>query len=426
MLSLKAVARFHYVSLWATAAACYLAPAWAQSNMGALFGLDLSSPIVGVLLKAHCAVLVYFGALFAAVAQFESEVAKKKALQYGMGAECTLVGVLFWKGKNFLPDNLLYAALAACFVGILVTSLSVYHFNKFVGKPDPADSTSQSVTKALRSEYTQLFVIALMFLSCPVVDEFIPGLPKGPGLDLYICARGAITIGQSMLMMGIARCDPDSQKLTLQYAMVARLGDWFYTTSLLAPVLLSNKGSGERNVQLFLAYQILNTLYMIHACYPANGRKWLLRFSYLLYAYVAYLLLAFPKLGSLLFQLPEVGSAADILGFAFALLALLFAAAAQFDFDSQTVVLKYASFLYFGVVAMSYPYLGLKYNFGRLSYVAFFFLVGGFADWYVENNSSTFAAILAKLTPMKGTAKSKGASSKKSSRNRSKTPGKKK
>lgn len=68
----------------------------------------------------------------------------------------------------------------------------------------------------------------------------------------------------------------------------------------------------------------------------------------------------------------------------------------------------------------------LKYNFGRLSYVAFFFLVGGFADWYVENNSSTFAAILAKLTPMKGTAKSKGASSKKSSRNRSKTPGKKK
>ncbi|CAD7924322.1 unnamed protein product [Amoebophrya sp. A120] len=419
-LSLKAVARVHYVALFAFAAVGFFYASWMQKNLGYLFGMDLQVPLTSIALKANTLLLCSFGALFAAVAQFKEEESQKKVLQYSMAGELVALGVLAYKGYGFLPTQALQIWVAVLLVSVVFTSWSVYKEHKYVGKPTDLEK-NETIRSALRWEYSQAAIWGLMFLTCPWVtqDSFLPGIPKGKGIDLYMLLRGALLIGKATLMAGAAQCDGGAQKLTAQYALLARLVDWFYFSALLAPVIAGSSASGMSKLYMYIAYEAVNSLYLTHACYPANTRKWLFRLSYFAFAYLAYLLLVFPKLAVPVFQLPELSNAYHLVGVFAALTALMFAAVCQLDHDSQTAFLGYSSLAYVTVLALAQ----YGFAFGYVVHVCLGLFCASSLNLYVEKYPGHQAKLLALITP-KGAVVA--APPKKSARGRSKTPARKK
>lgn len=416
MLSLDTVIRLHYGSYFAAALAYYCFPAEAQEYLGFLHGFDLAAETTQVLLKMQVALFFTTGCIWVSVAHFtEADAsAKRKAIQYGMATHMLCAGVYLWKGSGFVSDQVLGTKVVLCLCGLALCCLAVYKWHADAGTPDK--SNDEQLTKCCRFEYVQMALWGIFFVGCPWAarDALPSGLPQGPSTDFYICLRGAMLLGTSILMMGVAQCDAACQKALLQYAMVKRFVMWFYLLPILSPYILSSV-NGLTQFYCVVIYEFVNIANMIHSCYPCALRKWIIRVTYLLFTYMAVLNLFFPALSASFWQIADLGTTAHILGMLQLMVALNFMAASQSDADDgQKTIVQY-SVVGHGIMLFMQA---TGYNFGLLPYVSFALLIVSVGDSYRDIFLEKFGSF----------GKAAPASGKKSApaRGRSRTPAGKK
>jgi len=123
---------------------------------------------------------------------------------------------------------------------------------------------------------------------------------------------------------------------------------------LLFHVLCMNSGNvlasadGLNKLYGMIAYEVINICYNVSVLYPCGNRRWLCRAVYAVFFYVGFLNIFYPSLAATLIQeVNHAGSTSYLVGLYQIMIAIVFMAVSQTDYDTQHIFVEYSAVAHF-------------------------------------------------------------------------------
>lgn len=339
LLTYTNVSRFFYVQCGAWCLQCALAPDMLAQTLG-IEAKTFETQSGGIILGLCAAVMWCVTMGWIATSQM-SEFAQRKVLQYTLIAPVLLVASMFWK-TGHQTDFGLQLNVAFHVVNFGLPLYVLYGKNKAVKGASEYDGGNSRMRSILRVAYVQQLGWGLgWFLAENDTYAMVGGEVESGASEVMAKVLGACLILLAMMTIAISQCAEADQKKYIQYGLAGQMG---FVTLFLAGGMgdLMLKNTTLQMTQFQFALMILNIMLMIWGAYPATGKTWFMRWSYVFWAVGCAGFRANSKLLLGMLQIPQVDSQwGNCISWLMGLLCMWCIVAAQSDDGAQRKALQY-------------------------------------------------------------------------------------